>query len=224
MKPSLVVLDIAGTTVADDDAVVTAFKQSFKSHGFDVSDHEVKPLMGYKKTSAIEMILLSKTMDADPGLIDSIHDEFVDKMIMHYKLSPDVRAADNAEELFVWLKTKGVRVALNTGFPRVIADAIVSRLQWKEKELIDEYIASDEVVKGRPYPYMIDRLMQSANIRNAKEVMKVGDTEVDINEGRNAQCGAVIGITTGAFTRAKLQAYHPDHIIDNLAELQELIH
>jgi phosphoglycolate phosphatase-like HAD superfamily hydrolase len=70
---------------------------------------------------------------------------------------------------------------------------------------------------------MIERLMQQAGVPDAKQVIKVGDTEVDIREGRNAGCLYSIGITTGAFTREALEAYQPDFIIDNLAELLPII-
>jgi phosphoglycolate phosphatase-like HAD superfamily hydrolase len=54
-------------------------------------------------------------------------------------------------------------------------------------------------------------------------VVKVGDTEVDVLEGRNAQCGKVIAVTTGAYTRAQLEQYSPDHIIDSLEQLPQYI-
>ena len=112
---------------------------------------------------------------------------------------------------------------INTGFPRVIADTIVNRLQWKKDALIDDYIASDEVEKGRPFPFMINELMFRAGLHDPKQVLKAGDTEVDINEGRSAGCGLVIGVTTGAFTRQQLEPYRPDFILDNLLSLPEII-
>ncbi|HTD94579.1 MAG TPA: HAD hydrolase-like protein, partial [Chitinophagaceae bacterium] len=56
-----------------------------------------------------------------------------------------------------------------------------------------------------------------------KAVIKIGDTEVDIQEGRNAKCSIVVSVTTGAFTREQLIPYSPDHIIDNLSDLPDLI-
>ena len=80
----------------------------------------------------------------------------------HYEYSPEVKAMPPAENVFLQLKEKGIRIALNTGFSRDIADVIVSRLQWKEKGLIDDYIASDEVEAGRPQPFMIQTLMRTS--------------------------------------------------------------
>jgi phosphoglycolate phosphatase-like HAD superfamily hydrolase len=116
-----------------------------------------------------------------------------------------------------------VQVGINTGFSRDIADTIVHRLQWIEKGLIDHVVGSDEVELGRPYPYMIQKMMLDGGIERPKEVAKVGDTEVDIREGQHAGCAYVIGITTGIFTRKELEPYHPTHIIDDIAQVIDII-
>ena len=159
----------------------------------------------------------------DEALVDDIHGEFETEMMDHYEYSPDVRAMPGAENVMLYLKERGIKIALNTGFSRVIADTILSRMQWIEKGLVDDYIASDEVEEGRPQPFMIQALMQRAGIDDPKEVIKIGDTEVDVNEGINAECAMVVAVTTGAFTRDQLEPYTPDHIIDHLSELPALI-
>jgi phosphonatase-like hydrolase len=127
-----------------------------------------------------------------------------------------------AEEVFARLKERGIRRALNTGFSKNITDVIMQRLAWVS-EKVDFVISSSEVPAGRPAPYMIERLMQQAGVPDARQVIKVGDTEVDIREGQNAGCLHSIGITTGAFTRKALEAYEPDFIIDHLTELLPII-
>lgn len=224
MSVKLAVFDIAGTTVADDNAVAIAFKNAFDAYGYSISEEDVKPLMGYKKPVAIQIMLEKLGAEFDEELVNDIHDEFEAAMLDHYEYSPDVKAMPGAENVLQQLKEKGIRIALNTGFSKSIADTIVSRLQWVEKGLVDDYIASDEVEEGRPQPYMIQTLMKRAGIDDAKEVIKIGDTEVDINEGRNAGCSLVVAVTTGAFTKEQLAPYKPDHIIDDLSQLQSLIH
>ncbi len=65
--------------------------------------------------------------------------------------------------------------------------------------------------------------MQDLKISYPENVAKVGDTKVDIEEGKNAGCGIVVAVTTGAYTREQLAKYHPDHIIDSLELLPSLI-
>jgi phosphoglycolate phosphatase-like HAD superfamily hydrolase len=99
----------------------------------------------------------------------------------------------------------------------------MDRLGWVENGQVALTIASDEVAAGRPSPLMIQQLMEKLGIQNSSEVLKVGDTMVDIQEGRNAECGKVIGITTGTYSREQLEVYAPDHIIDNLLDLKQFL-
>lgn len=223
MSIKLAVFDIAGTTLADDNAVFIAFKKAFEVHGYNVSEEMVNPLMGYKKAIAIKMALEKLNVRPEPRIIEEIHDFFVDEMIDYYEFSPNVRPIYGAEEAMWALKDKGIRIALNTGFPREIADAILDRMQWVDMGLVDDYIASDEVENGRPDPSMIRKLMERAEISDPKEVIKIGDTEVDINEGKNAGCALVIAVTTGAFSKGQLEEYKPDHVISNLSELSFIL-
>lgn len=223
MPIKLAIFDIAGTTLADDNAVFTAFRKAFETHGYDVSEEMVNPLMGYKKPVAVKMMLEKLNVKPEPHKVEEIHDFFVDEMVDYYEFSPNVRSIQGAEEAMWALKDKGIRIALNTGFSREITDAILDRMQWVDMGLVDDYIASDEVENGRPDPSMIRKLMERAEISDPKEVVKIGDTEVDINEGKNAGCALVIAVTTGAFTKEQLEEYSPDHIISNLSELSSIL-
>jgi len=66
-------------------------------------------------------------------------------------------------------------------------------------------------------------MMIEAGITQPKQVAKVGDTEVDVREGQNAGCTYVIGVTTGTFTREQLEEYNPTHIIDDIAQVIDII-
>jgi phosphoglycolate phosphatase-like HAD superfamily hydrolase len=99
----------------------------------------------------------------------------------------------------------------------------MNRLKWLQNGMADYLVASNEVPAGRPHPYMIEQIMKSAGIKDHRKVVKVGDTEVDVMEGKNAGCLLSIAVTTGAFTRESLTPYNPDFIIDSLAELEPIL-
>jgi len=61
--------------------------------------------------------------------------------------------------------------------------------------------------------------MQLTGVTDAAKVAKVGDTGSDMQEGKSAGCGWVIGITSGAFRREELQSENPTHLIDSIPEL-----
>lgn len=226
MAIKLVVFDIAGTTVEDKYEVSKTFQSALKKHGYDIELKVINPLMGYEKKLAIRQLLgLGGLEEAEitQDLIDSIHTEFVKEMIEYYNSSEDIVALPHVEDTFLKLREKGVIVAINTGFSKIIADTVVERLQWRQKGLIDFVIGSDEVELGRPHPFMIEKLMEYSGITDSLEVAKVGDTEVDVREGQNAGCKYVIGVTTGIFTRGELEGYHPTHIIDDISDVLAII-
>jgi phosphonatase-like hydrolase len=222
----LVVFDIAGTTVRDNGSVAEAFILAFRDFGFEMPLPEVKKVMGFRKMDAIKMLLdqFAPEKSQDDTLIDRIHTRFVDRMIAFYRDDEELAPFPNAEKVFSALKHKGIKIALNTGFTRLITDTILHRLRWDDRsELIDKVICSDEVIHGRPYPDMIEVLIDDLGISSPAEVLKVGDTEVDVEEGRSAGCGIVVSVTTGAYTRDQLEGYRPDFIIDDLEQLLPII-
>jgi phosphonatase-like hydrolase len=144
-------------------------------------------------------------------------------MIWYYESVPVLSALPFADDLFRKLQNHGIKVGLNTGFSRAIADTIMERLGWLKNGLANYLVASNEVPAGRPHPYMIEKMMKKAGIKDPKKVIKVGDTEVDVMEGKNTGCLLSIAVTTGAFSREALLPYAPDYIIDNLGELDSIL-
>jgi|SRR6185312_2600194 len=222
----LVVFDIAGTTVRDNGSVADAFIAAFRDFGFEMPRNEVGKVMGFRKMDAIALLLekFARAHKDDEQLTRRIHTRFIDTMIAFYRDDQDLAPFPHAERLFAGLHERGIKVALNTGFTRSITDTILHRLRWDDRSaLIDGTICSDEVPFGRPHPDMIKKLMEDLGIVSADKILKVGDTEVDVEEGRNAGCGVIVSVTTGAYTRAQLEPYKPDFIIDDLSELLPII-
>src|SRR5262249_41071886 len=118
MTIKLAIFDIAGTTLADDDAIVRAFKSAFEVYGFEINEEDINLLMGYKKPLAIQIMLEKLGKAFSEELVADIHREFEIKMLEHYENSPDVKPLPGAENVLKHLKQKGIRIALNTGFSR----------------------------------------------------------------------------------------------------------
>lgn len=224
MSIKLVVFDMAGTTVSDKNYVALSFQQAMKKQGYNVELKDVNPLMGYEKPLAIQMMLDKYENDTQKINADSIaliHTDFVNIMLEFYTHSDEIKPLPNVESTFEQLRTMGIKIGLDTGFSRNIAELIISRLNWETQ--IDIMVASDDVKNGRPYPDMIHKMKADLHLLPADEIVKIGDTEVDVNEGINAGCKYVVGITTGAFTREELEPHHPTHIIDDISELIAII-
>ena len=219
---ALVVFDMAGTTVHDEDYVSASFREALAAAGVTVTPDQVKAVMGYRKIQAVRTLLEQHKAEEDLDAA-AIHDDFLKRMNTFYATSPAVREVEGASDAFRRLKAAGVRVALNTGFSRSTADVIIERLGWHENDLIDASVTSDEVARGRPHSDMLLHLMERTGIKDIRRVAKVGDTPSDLLEGDGAGCGLVIGVTEGSHTADQLRAYPHTHLIATVADLPALV-
>ncbi|AIF45803.1 HAD hydrolase-like protein [Dyella japonica] len=223
MTFQLAVFDMAGTTVHDPDLVVQALREALAEAGCEAGVPELRALMGYTKPAAIRSLLAAHDLPADDAHVMHVHADFVQRMLHCYRTHEAVRPMAGAEDTFAWLHERGIKVALNTAFSQDIAECLIERFDWRRRGLIDAATSADRVVEGRPAPDMIRALMAEGGVTDAARVFKVGDTEVDIREGRAAGCGLVVAVATGAYTRAELLAHHPDAVLDGLHELAALL-
>jgi phosphonatase-like hydrolase len=220
MDLQLAVFDMAGTTVVDRDGVNSCFRAALAEAGLRVSAADVNEVMGLPKPEAVRKLIERSTLrDQLIDQVEAIHRAFVARMIRFYETNPEVREVPGTSATFKILRDAGVKIAVNTGFSRNIAQVIIDRLGWMRDRLIDASIASDEVAFGRPHPDMIWELMINLELNDPLRIAKIGDTPVDLEEGENAGCGWLVGVTSGSHTREQLQNSPHTHLIDSVADL-----
>lgn len=105
----------------------------------------------------------------------------------------------------------------------VTAGTLLQQVDWKVGHEIDALVTAGDVVNGRPSPDMIRKAMELLSISNPEAVLKAGDSDIDIEEGKNAGCGITVGVLSGAQTREQLQLANPDYILESLAEVDQII-
>jgi phosphonatase-like hydrolase len=221
MPLQLIIFDMAGTTVHDSDDVHQALITAFAHFGHAIDREDANSVMGIPKPIAIRVLLTQKFhLEPTPDEIEAIHQVFLENMLAHYRTSPDVRPTPFAERTFRTLRKMGAKVALNTGFSSDITNAILDRLDWHD--IVDAWTSADRVERGRPHPDMVHLLMQKCGITDPANVAKVGDTPADLQEGTNAGCGWVIGITSGSHTREELMPYPHTHLVDDLWQVVQI--
>lgn len=221
----MVVFDMAGTTV-DEGNVVYKTGKAINDQGYDFTLEEVLAEgAGKEKLQAIRSVLASRGIE-DESLSRKIFGQFEGELDEAYGVLP-VRAQPNATRLFEELRTKGVFVVLNTGYSREVAEKLLDKLGWQVGRAIDAtidvLITASDVPRNRPHPDMITRAMEELGVSDASAVVKVGDSAIDIEEGKNAGCKITVGITTGAQTKEQLLAAKPTAVIDDLMDLLEVI-
>ena len=157
-------------------------------------------------------------MNSPEVVINNLDSEFNYFLKKEYQENPSVQLIDpNLPNFFNALRDQNIKICLNTGYNKDIQKLLVDKFNMTE--FIDDYISSEEVDLGRPYPYMIHRLMKRNNIFTINHVVKIGDTEMDIKEGKNAGCRTV-GVLSGAHTKEQLKKQRPDYIVDNIMDIK----
>ncbi len=219
----LVVFDMAGTTVDEDNVVYKTVRASINAAGYQFTQDQVQMAgAGKEKSQAIRDVLALDGKEHSAGEVATIFADFKQRLALAYA-ELDVREQPGATEVFKLLRERGIRVVLNTGYDRPTAEELVRKLGWEVGQDIDALVTASDVKNGRPAPDMIYRAMEVFGLANPQAVAKIGDSQVDIEEGKNANCGMTFGITTGAQSERQLQESNPTAVIHSLAELVDIV-
>jgi phosphonatase-like hydrolase len=217
----MVVFDMAGTTVDENNVVYKTLHAAIVNAGIPVSlDDVLLHGAGKEKLQAIKDVLASQHHETTHA--QEIYNYFIVALENAYQ-NLEVTPCSNAETVFALLKKQGIKVVLNTGYNRATATGLLNKLNWIEGEDIDFLVTASDVSNNRPAPDMIDYAIKHFAITDPTTVIKVGDSAIDIEEGKNAGCGQTFGVTTGAQTREQIQVADPTAVVDDLLEILDKI-
>lgn len=214
---------MAGTTVDEDNVVYKTLRKVINDAGYNFTlDEVLAEGAGKEKLQAIKDIIKMDPRPVKDNFASDLYKIFDKELAVAYD-TIDVKPQPGAEELFKNLREKNILVVLNTGYNRATASSLLKKLNWKEGEQLDVLVTATDVSNNRPLPDMILFAMDKFLISDAKQVAKVGDSIIDIEEGQSAGCGLNIGITTGAHTAKQLKTANPDYIIGALLEIPAIL-
>jgi phosphonatase-like hydrolase len=236
-KVKLVVFDMAGTTVKDDNEVQTCFFIAADKTGLTAEADRVNAMMGWAKKRVFQILWRDQIGADHPDYathVETSYAAFRHALENHYQTQP-VHPTAGCLELFEWLRSQSIAIGLNTGFYRKVTDIILSRLGWNQG-LNSDYVGSSDAIiqvsvtpseiynqEGRPAPYMIQKAMYKLGIKDSQTVITIGDTPSDLEAGINAHCLMSLGITHGTHTRSQLENYANHGVLDSLNELKDKI-
>jgi len=256
MSIRLAVFDLGGTIV--DRYSLSPFlslKQAFLKKGLNIPNRLIYKDMGVDKHHHIDLILKDKYISRewkqkhgkypDMNSTMSVFDEFIkyqmDDGIKNIEILPETKTCIN------WLGNNNISTGVTTGFSRPIMNAIKEKL-LDENIHIDKYVSSTCLGKpGRPNPHMMREIINHLSISDPRRVIKIDDTVVGLQEGKNA--GAItVGVAKWS-TNMKMTDYEedkrlskeeyvellknsrgilwsakPDYVIDSLNELPKIIY
>lgn len=220
----MVVFDMAGTTVNEDNLVYKTVLKAINNEGFGITLQQVlKHGAGKEKRTAILDVLTHCTNEKNvESMADKIFANFKIALAKAYDENK-VTAFNGMELFFGKLRSNNIKIILNTGYNRITAEKLLAKLGWQVGVHVDALITADDVANGRPDPDMIFSAMKQFGITNASQVLKAGDSQIDVIEGINAGCGITVAVLSGAQNREQLQAVKPDYILNNVTELSEIL-
>ncbi|MFI1454111.1 phosphonatase-like hydrolase [Streptomyces roseus] len=220
---ALIVLDMAGTTVADGGLVERAFELAAERIGVEpgTAEHEaklqyVRDTMGESKISVFRHLFGTEEMaQRANSAFEDAYGELVDGGL----IAPVPGARRTIEKL----RADGRTVVLTTGFARVTQDAILDALGWQG--LADLTLCpADAGGRGRPHPDMVlAAFLRTGAADDVRDVVVAGDTAYDMLCGRRSGAGTVAGVLTGAHDRATLTGHGATHVIESIADLPSLL-
>ncbi|MFJ2786930.1 MULTISPECIES: phosphonatase-like hydrolase [unclassified Streptomyces] len=218
-RKNLVVLDMAGTTVADDGLVEQAFTVAAERLGEDPATMigHVRATMGESKISVFRHLLGGDEDRARQA--NRAFEEAYGELVADGRIAP----LPGAAETVATLKEQGRTVVLTTGFARVTQDAILDALGWRD--LVGLTLCpADAGGRGRPYPDLVlAALLRTGAVDDVRGIAVAGDTSYDMLSGVRAGAGLVTGVLTGAHDRAALTAHGAHHVLASVAGLPALI-
>ena len=230
----LVVFDMAGTTVKDENEVEKCFIAAAEASSLPYEKDEIISMMGWSKIQVFETLWNKALPNEQPAILQEkisySYTMFTEILENHYSTQP-VKPVEGCLDIFNWLKEQGVAIGLTTGFYRKVTNIILERLGWdkgldnnyKGSGLINVSVCSDEVEKGRPAPDMIYKCMESCGITDPEEVVNIGDTPSDLASGTAAGCLYSLGVTNGTHTKEQLMACTYHALFPSIVDLKDFL-
>ena len=214
---TLAVLDMAGTTINEHGLVYEALRTAVEETGASVTQDDLQTWMGTDKVEAITALMRLGGQTPATSRVDAAFTSFKNTLAASYAATPPV-PLPGVSEAITTLRTRGIKVALTTGFTRDVAGPLLDSLGWSAG-FVDAVVTSDEVDAGRPAPYMIHRAMERTGTLSVQQVIVGGDTAVDAQAGRASGAGLVVGVLTGGLTVDDWALTPADLVIPSIAGL-----
>lgn len=235
-----IILDWAGTAVDHGSlAPVAAMQHLFAGAGIEVTTAEIRAPMGLHKKEHIRAIVESKGSRAD---VDALYASFIPQQMESLAAHSDV--IRGVSETIARLRSRGLKIGSTTGYNRAMLDRVAAHART-QGYAPDCALCPDDVGGGRPMPWMCYEAAMRMRVFPLWTLVKIGDTEADIAEGRNAgtwtigvaRTGNEIGLSESQWdalpagqqapllTRARdrLGAAGADYVIDRVADVEPIL-
>lgn len=232
-KVELVVFDWAGTTTDyGSQAPVQVFDRTFSDIGLHFTKEEINAPMGMEKKAHIRSMLSQERGKAmwesvfgrpwNEVDIQHLYQSFentLSKVVAQYSIPiPGVAAAVDE------LRKEGIKIGSTTGYTSEMMEYVLP-VAKEGGYAPDTVVTPDITGHSRPSPFMIYECMRRSNVYPASHVVKVGDTVMDILEGKNAGAwtvGIIIGSNLMGMSQEEYDAAEKEDIARKKKEVEQI--
>jgi phosphoglycolate phosphatase len=218
---SVACIDMAGTTVADEGTVMSAFRAAIAQAGlipgsrdYDRAAEILQVTMGQSKIEVFRRILGE---DAAAAAANTAFEQQYARIVQEGRIAP----LPGAVRTLTALRGAGIKICLATGFSPATRDAVLNALGWHS--LIDLALSPADAGRGRPWPDLPLTALLRLGGGAVTELAVAGDTASDVESGLRAGAGVVAGVLTGSASRKELQAAGAPHVLDGISGLLPLL-
>ena len=207
-----VVFDLDGTLVQSAENIYHSTITSFDDLNitYNMSLEKFKTMIGWHFEDIFsEVGVKINDFEEFIGIYKSHYFEFIDKSKLY----------DNVMEILQFLNEKKIKVALLTTKAQDQADLLVKHFEMDN--YFNYVMGRRPGVAHKPAAEPLEIICNDLSV-NVSETMMVGDSEMDIQCGHNANA-VTCGVTYGYRTPELLKNENPTYIIDNLLELKSII-
>jgi phosphonoacetaldehyde hydrolase len=197
-----VFLDWAGTVIDHGSiAPVHALEDIFREYGVTPPRPLVRRHMGLAKKDHIRKLLEEPYVQEQWAALHHVSPQESDVEAMYAGFEPQMMEVlagyatviSGVVEAIEAMRARGMKIAGTTGYTRPMLDRLET-MTATQGYRTDRSLTPEDAGGGRPFPWMCYRLAMELHIYPLFHCVKIGDTESDIAEGRNAGMWT-IGVT-----------------------------
>ena len=207
-----VIFDLDGTLVDTLNDVTAGVNHALRLMGLSpLSKDQVKKAVGPGKEEFVRVVFPDEDNPDMDRFLSLFREFYWEHCLDETGLYPGMI------EILSTLKNGKLAVASNK--PSRFTHRILEGLGIRE--WFDEVLGPEDVIHAKPHPEMILKVVDSLHA-NPAEVLFVGDTDMDMQAGREA--GVIIcGVRYGYGPADDLLKYNPDYFIDMPMDLMNVI-
>lgn len=214
MKYKALFCDLDGTILDTLDDLVTAVNTALKDNGFPTrSKKEVRSYLGYGSDYLIKEALPS-------GVSDEQFQKVYKDYKAYYKVNNAVETIPypGMEELLTRVKASGMKLAIITNKPQVIANILANHYF---PGIFDLVLGQSDKYKIKPDPEMMTLALKQLDLK-VEDVFFIGDSLVDMQSAINMKMHYAL-VSYGFVDKIILEEIDSKHVIDEVGEIWPLI-